>query len=68
MDGRRGTEDTVGAASGFTRKATAGSQRGTEGTLPSAEEGVRWEGKGTDEIVAVGDSQSSEMEGDFLPM
>ena len=42
VNGRRGTEDTVVAGSGFTRQATAVSQStGTEGNLPSAEESDR---------------------------
>ena len=67
MDVRRGTEETVAAESGFTPKAAAGSQSaGTEGNLPSVEESGRRESKGTDEVVAVGGGQSSEMECDFL--
>ena len=67
VNGRRGTEDTVVAWSGFTRQATAAFQSaGTEGNLPSVEESDRRKSKGTDETVAVGGGHSSEMEGAFL--
>ena len=66
VNGRRGTEDTVVAWGGFSRQATAVSQSaGTEGNLPSIEESDRRKSKGTDETIAVGGGQSSEMEGDF---
>ena len=43
VDGRRGTEDTVVAGSGFTRKATGVSRSaGTEGDLPAVEERYCW--------------------------
>ena len=50
-EGRRGTEDTVVAGSGITRKATAGTHcPETEGNLLlSAEERVRLKSKGTDD-------------------
>ena len=67
MDGRRDTDDTVVAGGGVTRKARAGSQNTeTEGNLPSAEERFCRKSKGTDETVAVGRSQRSGIEGDFL--